>query len=320
MQQVLFYIPIFKESFPPDGIPIHGFGVMLFVTFILCVWYLGRRSAITGTNLPRERVQDFVILMFVSGLLGARITFMIQYGVPLQDIYRIWEGGIVLYGGIIAGILSFIGFYFLVLRKVGVKFWKLADACAPGLALAIALGRVGCFLNGCCYGHVACEDKYCPKVAFPVLTAPAKERLLGAGDDRPDPAQGEKKAPKSPNGLQTPTGFTVRRASPDDPRSLIMLIEPNSQAEKFGLKPGDLITGFNGETNYIKLTAEGESEAVEAIAQLAKDNGAEGVIEDVRGKTRRITFRFDTPERYREMRKLLGPQFRRRLGFAFREE
>ena len=58
MFQVLFHIPIFKDEFPPDGVPIHGFGVMLFITFILGVWFLGWQSRRnTGTNMPRERIR-----------------------------------------------------------------------------------------------------------------------------------------------------------------------------------------------------------------------------------------------------------------------
>ena len=155
MQQVLFHIPLLKDTFPPDGIPVHGFGVMLFITFLLCVWFLGWRARRTGTNLPRERIQDLVIVVFLGGLLGARLTYMIQYGVPLRQIFRIWEGGIVLYGGIVTGMIAFLLFYHYFLKKAGVSIWRLADIAGPGLALGIALGRVGCFLNGCCYGHVA---------------------------------------------------------------------------------------------------------------------------------------------------------------------
>ena len=52
MQQVLFHIPILKETFPPDGVPVHGFGVMLFITFLLCVWFLGWRGARLGPICP----------------------------------------------------------------------------------------------------------------------------------------------------------------------------------------------------------------------------------------------------------------------------
>ena len=111
MQQVLFHIPILKDWFPPSGVPIHGFGHMLFITFVLGVWYLGWRAKTWKTNLPKERVQDLVIALFVSGLLGARVTYMIQYQVPMKQIFRIWEGGIVLYGGIIVGVAAYMAIY-----------------------------------------------------------------------------------------------------------------------------------------------------------------------------------------------------------------
>ena len=101
MLQVLFHIPILKDWFPPDGIPIHGFGVMLFLTFLVAVWFLGYLSQKTESRMPRERVQDLVIILFISGLSGARITYMLQYHIPLSQFFKIWEGGIVLYGGII---------------------------------------------------------------------------------------------------------------------------------------------------------------------------------------------------------------------------
>src|SRR4051812_26835550 len=113
MQQVLFHLPILKDQFPPHGLPINGFGVMLFITFIVCVWLLGRLAVRMGSRLPRERVQDLVIVTFIGGLAGARVTYMIQYGVPWRQFFRIWEGGIVLYGGIITGIVVFLAFYHL---------------------------------------------------------------------------------------------------------------------------------------------------------------------------------------------------------------
>jgi phosphatidylglycerol:prolipoprotein diacylglycerol transferase len=255
MQQVLFYIPILKDSFPPNGIPIHGFGVMLFITFVLGVWYLGWQATRTGSNLPRERVQDLVIVLFISGLLGARLTYMIQYGIPLtlSNFVKIWEGGIVLYGGIIAGILAFILFYYIVLKRFQVKFWRLADAIAPALALGIALGRVGCFLNGCCFGHVAEEG--CPAVAFPILTAPSKEIVVNE------------------KGYQTTVGFTTTRRP--DGLSVIDRVEPLSEAAKVGLKPGDAIVGVNGQPNFIStLVVFGPADGMKTVAEIARGENA----------------------------------------------
>src|SRR5262245_10072121 len=254
MQQVLFHIPILKDSFPPDGIPIHGFGVMLFITFIVCVWVLGRLAAKWGSNLPRERVQDLVIVVFVGGLLGARITYMIQYNVPWQHIFRIWEGGIVLYGGIITGMLAFLAFHHYFLKGAGVSLWKLADVAGPALALGIALGRIGCFLNGCCYGHVAPEG--CPSAGFPLLTCPARDVVV------------DKRA------YQTPTGLTVRN-SPDDVQSIVDRVEPGSAAEKAGLEPGDRIVKVNGRTNGgVLVVASEEADAIRRAEAMATEHGA----------------------------------------------
>jgi phosphatidylglycerol:prolipoprotein diacylglycerol transferase len=289
MYQVLFHIPIFKDEFPPDGIPIHGFGVMLFITFILGVWFLGWQSRRNpGTNLPRERNQDLVIVLFICGLIGARITYMIQYGVPARQFFRIWEGGIVLYGGIIAGILAYLAFFYLVLRRAGVSFWKLADVVGPGLALCIALGRIGCFLNGCCYGHVASEG--CPSAGFPALTCPAREDVI------------EK------NAYQTPTGFLVRTGTDErnrsgevdrfppqlvvtlrDPaapmQSVVVGVEAESAAEEAGLQVGDRIVGVNGRPNAGVLLVFGPDALVADAAKEAEAAGAT-VSENTGGRAR----------------------------------
>ena len=253
MQQVLFHIPILKDWFPPDGLPIHGFGVMLFITFIVGVWFLGRLATKMGSKLPKDRVQDLVIVTFVGGLLGARITYMIQYDVPLRQIVRIWEGGIVLYGGIIAGIGAFLAFYYLFLKKAGVSLWKLGDAAGPTLALGIALGRVGCLLNGCCYGHVAPEG--CPSLGFPLLTCPSRDVVV----DR--------------QAYQTPTGFTVKPEK-DGILSVVDKVEPGSNAEKAGLLPGDRILKANDRPNGGVLLVLGEKEALDRAATLAREQNA----------------------------------------------
>jgi len=256
MQQVLFHIPILKESFPPDGIPVHGFGVMLFITFMACVWFLGWRSRRTGVNIPKDRVQDLVIAVFVGGLVGARITYLVQYDRPLKEFIRIWEGGIVLYGGIVTGCLAFYLFHRYLLKRVGITFWKLADVCAPGLALGIALGRLGCFLNGCCYGHVAPDS--CPSAGFPLLTCPAQEKVVGVYS------------------YQTLTGFTVKSGT-QGPQSVVTGVEPSSAAERAGLQIGDRIVGLNGQRNQCVLLITGQPETVEKAALIGRENGADVV-------------------------------------------
>src|SRR5437762_2998928 len=123
MQQVLFWIPI-KTDWTPDGIPIYGFGMMLFLAFVVCTWLAGRRAQKEG--IAKEHIQDLAIWIFVGGIVGARIVYMIQYDVPLWQFHRIWEGGLVFYGSAIGGLIGYTLAYFFIIRKYGLSTWKMA--------------------------------------------------------------------------------------------------------------------------------------------------------------------------------------------------
>jgi phosphatidylglycerol:prolipoprotein diacylglycerol transferase len=99
MRQILFTIPIF------GGVPIFGYGAMLFLAFLgstnLAAWRARREK------LDPELLYDLALWVFIGGLVGARLFYVVQYwGDRIQsvgDIFRIWEGGIVLYGSIMGG-------------------------------------------------------------------------------------------------------------------------------------------------------------------------------------------------------------------------
>jgi phosphatidylglycerol---prolipoprotein diacylglyceryl transferase len=251
MQQVLFTLPI-KTSWFPDGIPIHGFGMMLFFCFVICTWFAARKAKKIG--FPPERMQDLAIVLFITGIIGARITFMIQYGVPWSKFFNIWEGGIVFYGSAIGGFVGYWIFYYLVLRRLRISTWQLADAIAPAIALGLVIGRLGCFMNGCCYGHVACEE--CPKIAFPLLTAPVREVVVDK------------------QGYQTTVGFTVKSTSSEDVRSVVEKIEKGSAAERAGLKEGDKILQVNGEPNGQVLGVRVDADKVDTVIEWFRNKGA----------------------------------------------
>jgi phosphatidylglycerol:prolipoprotein diacylglycerol transferase len=144
MRQVLWTIPVF------GGIKVFGYGAMLFVAFLgstnLAAWRARREK------LDPEVIYDLSLWVFLGGLIGARVFYVIQYWGErvhsVVDIFKIWEGGIVLYGSIIGGTAAF--FLYRVARPF--PLGPYLDVVAPSLALGIALGRLGCFLNGCCYG------------------------------------------------------------------------------------------------------------------------------------------------------------------------
>jgi prolipoprotein diacylglyceryltransferase len=224
---VLFHIPIKTESFP-DGFPLYGFGLMLFLAFLACTWLATRRAQQAG--IPREWVQDIVIWIFLGGLVGARTVYLLAetdvqtVGEFLKQLPRIWDGGIVFYGSAVGGLIGYLLAYYLVFRKKGLSTLKMADVVAPCVALGLCLGRLGCFLNGCCYGQVACADcAVCP-VSFP-LSAPARYALVDAG-------------------VQTAAGFTLA----PDLHAVVDKVAPGSAAYAAGLRPGDLIVKADGQT------------------------------------------------------------------------
>lgn len=105
-------------------------------------------------GIDSDRIIDLVIVLVVGGVVGARLFYVFVYEPerylkdPLQ-IVAIWNGGLVYYGGLIGGFIT--GTWY-VIRK-GLPFWKLADVVSPPLALGYGIVRIGCFMNGCCYGR-----------------------------------------------------------------------------------------------------------------------------------------------------------------------
>src|SRR5262245_62146557 len=305
MQQVLFTIPVFKDTFPPDGIPVYGFGAMLFVTFILVtLWGTVRAKPI---GMPATRFQDFTIWVFVSGIIGARVLYMIQYANQFADLsimgligafFKILEGGIIFYGSALGAAIGYGLFYWFVMRRLHVSGWQLADAVAPLLALGLAIGRIGCFLNGCCWGQVACEE--CRTVPlggahFPLL--PAHSRPMLVRDEQ----------------LQTTTGFAIApksREPLDNPRAFVIGVEAGSPADKAGVKVGDRIIGVNGESNYIivdmkgaRIGPDGPEDAAKFMADAYEKQGAK-ITTSPTGKTRA---KFDDYQNYAHARSLLEP-------------
>jgi prolipoprotein diacylglyceryltransferase len=228
MFQVLFRIP--TPGWLPDGIPIYGFGMMLFLAFVICTWLSGRLAEKEG--ISKVHIQDLAIWLFVAGIIGARLTFLIVEGMAwppqqlLWQFFRIWDGGLVFYGSMIGGVVGYVLAYHFVIRKHGISNWKLADVIAPSIALGLALGRIGCFLNGCCYGNVACPD--CRFQAHFPLSSPARFVLVHEG-------------------LQTPAGFTMDDQAEDD--RTVGVVDPASDAAAKGLQAGDLIVGAIVEVN-----------------------------------------------------------------------
>ena len=132
--------------------PVYWFGVLAASGFGAALWHwtvLARRE-----GKPPEYASDVVLWLMVGGILGARIAYVVanweQYAHNPMAIFRIDQGGLIFYGGFLGGLLAILG----LARKRGERALALGDFVISGIPLGHALGRVGCFLNGCCYGEV----------------------------------------------------------------------------------------------------------------------------------------------------------------------
>jgi len=132
---------------------IHWYGVFVALGFIIGLWTAGRRGRKQGLEV--QAVFDLGFWLILGGILGARTMFVVNYwdtffaNASLWEIFAIHKGGLVFYGGLIGAVA--VGFIWL--RHQGLPQWKVADTMAPSIALGHAFGRLGCLMNGCCYGQ-----------------------------------------------------------------------------------------------------------------------------------------------------------------------
>lgn len=133
--------------------PLHlrSFGVMMAVAFLVGT-YLTLLEA-RRLRLDEDKVINAILVTLVAAVLGARALFVVEHLQEFRQewgsVLAMWQGGLTLYGGVVAG--TFAGL--VAARRMGLPRWLVADAMTPAIALGTMFGRVGCFLNGCCYGR-----------------------------------------------------------------------------------------------------------------------------------------------------------------------
>lgn len=135
------------------GLSIHTYGVLIALGFLAGIWVATREAKRLGED--PEAVLDLAFYVIAAAIIGSRLFYVAVnwdlFRGNLLDIFKIWRGGLVFYGGLLAGIPTVL----LYLRRRGLKTWAMADTLAPALALGQSFGRLGCFFAGCCYGRLA---------------------------------------------------------------------------------------------------------------------------------------------------------------------
>jgi len=141
---------------------VYSYGFMLAVAIIVCTFLLRKDAQRAGIN--PEIISDLVFWLAIGGIIGARIFYILTF-LPMfienpLEMIMIQHGGLSWQGGLIVGCLS--GIWFV--RKHKLDVLKTLDLTAPYLALGQAIGRIGCFLNGCCYGKEVPWGVYFPNL------------------------------------------------------------------------------------------------------------------------------------------------------------
>lgn len=162
----------------PIGLAIRGYGLFLLLAMVAgfgLALYRCHQVSFDG-----DKILSLGFWMVVFGLVGARLFYVIQKfesfsAANLNDLIfsmvDMTSGGLVVYGSLIGGVLAAI--VFLVWNKMP---WRtVADILAPGMILGLAIGRIGCLMNGCCYGGVC--DAELPGIQFPAGSAPYIQQL-----------------------------------------------------------------------------------------------------------------------------------------------
>ncbi len=153
-------------AFQIGALQIRWYGVMAALGFLAATWIVNRYRKYA--ELTSDQVSTVLLVTIISGVIGARIFYVVQffeqYRDNLWEIVRIDHGGLVFYGGLLA-----IPVLWIWTKCHKIDFIRVLDLMAAALVFGHAFGRVGCFLNGCCYGKVT---DCALGVVYPKTTAP----------------------------------------------------------------------------------------------------------------------------------------------------
>ncbi len=146
MHPLLIDLPFFK---------LPSYGVMVAIAFGLAIYYCYRMVTKSGLAVSQDQILSIATFLIIVSMIGARVFYVVQFW---PEFHNDWAAillftqreGFVFYGGLIFGLVYLIWYCW----KYAVDFWKFMDFIMPVGFIAYGVGRLGCFLNGCCYGAV----------------------------------------------------------------------------------------------------------------------------------------------------------------------
>lgn len=139
---MLPYGPITEFHLGP--LTIQSWGLMVALGFIAGILLILWQAKQAGDKT--DKLLDLVLWIFIASMIGSRVFYVLlfwsDFAGHLVDALKIWNGGMVFYGGLLGALLVFVWFS----RRHRMNLWRLADWLAPALAIGTAIGRIGCHL------------------------------------------------------------------------------------------------------------------------------------------------------------------------------
>lgn len=139
---------MYSTLFSIFGLPIRAYGLMLVIGFGLGLARMARVARSRG--IEPDRVYDLGLVCLLSGVIGARAVYILinPETEKWSEFIQVWNGGLSFHGGVILALIC----GWLYTKRAKIPFMVAADLAAPSIAIGYAITRIGCFMNGCCYG------------------------------------------------------------------------------------------------------------------------------------------------------------------------
>ncbi len=241
---IAFLLPRLEDQAPngePIGLLIRGYGVMLLLGVVGGIGLAVRRARRMGVH--PDHILSLAFWMFVVGITGARLFYVVTYWDQFAkdnliqlafDVVNVAKGGLVVHGSLIGGLVAAI----VYLHRNRLPTLAIADLIAPSMVLGLALGRVGCLMNGCCFGD---ESDHPWSITFPRFGNVV--------------SQLQRYTP--PYEFQLSQGILHRAplVTDDEGRVVVGPLDEDSAAAAAGLRSGDRVRSLNGHSLSTPLDA-----------------------------------------------------------------
>jgi prolipoprotein diacylglyceryltransferase len=269
MKQIIFDF----GTLPVLDIPLRvfGYGLMLVCGFLVAIFFARWRSRRAGED--PDSITYVGMLALLGGVVGARLMYVFKHwdaysgpGANFTEIFNVTSGGLIYFGGLAGGTILVL--VCLWIKKLPIR--RFLDILAPSLMIGLAFGRMGCTLNGCCWGG-PCSENWALGMKFPMVSRP----FLKLG--------GNEKSPYSTGQAMSPTyshQYQQKQVQPDS-RLLSRYVNPNYDLEngygsqRLGMLP---VTQLHGKltNDQLSTTLGSQDEAKKLFDLIAGIDGKIG--------------------------------------------